>query len=39
MSAAAPVGDDALFHDLVHDGATDPTVLRHHASASRMSAD
>ncbi|GAA1055205.1 glycosyl hydrolase [Agromyces luteolus] len=22
--------DDALFHDPVHDGATDPTVIRHH---------
>ncbi|MRX42251.1 hypothetical protein GJR97_00755 [Agromyces sp. Q22] len=22
--------DDALFHDPVHDGATDPTVVRHH---------
>ena len=24
--------DDALFHDPVHDGATDPTVIRHRAS-------
>jgi hypothetical protein len=24
--------DDALFHDPVHDGATDPTVIRHHAT-------
>ena len=22
-------GDDALFHDPVYDGATDPTVIRH----------
>ncbi|MFE5672216.1 hypothetical protein ACFQ58_11490 [Agromyces sp. NPDC056523] len=25
-------GDDALFHDPVHDGATDPAVIRHRAT-------
>ncbi|WP_400994507.1 hypothetical protein [Agromyces sp. GXQ0307] len=31
MTAGSP-HDDALFHDPVHDGATDPTVIRHHAT-------
>lgn len=30
VGSVEPPDDDALFHDPVHDGATDPAVIRHH---------